>query len=86
MEISKAVKRRSSIRAFLDTPVDNKLIKDLLSEAARSPSGGNLQPWRIAVINKKSMNDFLAFQESWNKPEIPSYDIYPTNLKEPYKG
>ena len=62
-----------------------KLIKDLLSEAARSPSGGNLQPWRIAVINKKSMNDFLAFQESWNKPEIPSYDIYPTNLKEPYR-
>ena len=85
MEISKAVKKRSSIRAFLDTPVDNEVIRDLLSQAARSPSGGNLQPWRIAVINKQSMNDFLAFQESWNKLEVPSYDIYPTSLKEPYR-
>ena len=85
MKISEAVKKRSSIRAFLDTPVDNKLIKDLLSQAARSPSGGNLQPWRIAVINKKSMSDFLAFQKSWEKPEIPSYDIYPASLKEPYR-
>ena len=85
MEISEAVKKRSSIRAFLDTPFDNELIKDLLSQAARSASGGNLQPWRIALINKQSMNDFLAFQASWNKPEIPSYDIYPTSLKEPYR-
>jgi len=85
MEISEAVKKRSSIRAFLDIPVENDLIKDLLSQSARSPSGGNLQPWRIAVLNNQSMNDFLAFQTSWNKPEIPSYDIYPSGLKEPYR-
>lgn len=85
MEISEAVNKRASIRAFLDTPVDNSVIEELLSQAARSPSGGNLQPWRISVINKQSMNDFLAFQESWNKPEVPSYDIYPTSLKEPYR-
>ena len=57
MEISEAVNKRASIRAFLDTPVDNELIKDLLSQAARSPSGGNLQPWRIVVINKKFITD-----------------------------
>ena len=85
MEISEAVNKRSSIRAFLDTPIDNSTIEELLSQAARSPSGGNLQPWRIFVINKQSMNDFLAFQASWNKPEVPSYDIYPANLKEPYR-
>ena len=56
-----------------------------MSQAARSPSGGNVQPWRIAVLNKQSMNDFLSFQASWDKPEIPSYDIYPTSLKEPYR-
>ena len=85
MEISEAVQKRSSIRAFLDTPVDNEVIKDLLSQAARSPSGGNVQPWRIAVLNKQSMKDFLVFQASWDKPEIPSYDIYPAGLKEPYR-
>ena len=85
MEISEAVHKRSSIRAFLDTPGDNEVIKDLLSQAARSPSGGNVQPWRIAVLNKQSMKDFLVFQASWDKPEIPSYDIYPAGLKEPYR-
>ncbi len=85
MNISEAVSKRSSIRAFLDTPIDNQIIRDLLSEASRSPSGGNLQPWKIVVINKKSMKDFLDFQNSWTKPEAPSYDIYPSNLKEPYR-
>jgi nitroreductase len=31
------------------------------------------------------MNDFLAFQAKWSKPENPAYDIYPSKLKEPYR-
>ena len=60
-------------------------IKELLALSARSPSGGNLQPWKIFVINNSSMSDFLEFQRNWTKPEIPSYDIYPPKLKEPYR-
>jgi nitroreductase len=85
MNISEAVLKRSSIRAFLDRPIDNQIIGELLSLASRSPSGGNLQPWKIIVINNNTMKDFLDFQSSWNKPEIPSYDIYPSGLKEPYR-
>ena len=85
MNISEAILKRSSIRAFLDRPIDNQIIGELLSLASRSPSGGNLQPWKITVINNNSMKDFLDFQRSWNKPEIPSYDIYPSGLKEPYR-
>ena len=85
MDISEAVLKRSSIRAFLDTPIDNQIIEDLLCQASRSPSGGNLQPWKIVVINNQSMKDFLDFQNSWDKPEAPSYDIYPSGLKEPYR-
>ena len=54
-------------------------------KASRSPSGGNLQPWKIFIINKKSMDDFLEFQANWTKPEHPAYDIYPPKLKEPYR-
>ncbi len=85
MKVSEAVKSRKSIRAFLNKPVDNKLIKSLLEQASRSPSGGNIQPWKIFVINKKSMAAFLDFQSKWEKPETPSYDIYPPKLKEPYR-
>lgn len=85
MDISEAVRTRQSTRAFLKKPVTNKVIKELLIESSRSPSGGNLQPWRIAVLNNKSMKNFLEFQDSWSKPESSSYDIYPSKLKEPYR-
>ena len=85
MNISEAVLSRSSIREFKDSPVSNSLIKDLLEKSSHSPSGGNLQPWNIFVLNEKSMSRFLEFQSTWNKPETPAYEIYPQNLKEPYR-
>lgn len=85
MDVSKAVLLRKSTRAFLDMPISNSLLKNLLEKASRAPSGGNLQPWKVFVINKSSMKAFLKFQEDWNEPENTSYDIYPKNLKEPYR-
>ena len=85
MNVSQAVESRSSIRKFLSNPIPSQLIKTLLQKASRSPSGGNLQPWKVFVINNSSMNDFLLFQEKWNKAEIPAYEIYPSKLKEPYR-
>lgn len=85
MNVSDAVLNRSSVRAFIDHPVSNELIKKLLDQSARSPSGGNLQPWKIFVINNDAMKNFLTFQQNWTEPEVPGYDIYPPNLKEPYR-
>jgi nitroreductase len=77
--------KRKSVRAFLDKPVSNKLLKDLLISSSLAPSGGNLQPWKVFVINKKSMEGFLSFQEEWKGDDKPAYDIYPEKLKEPYR-
>lgn len=85
MNVSDAVLNRSSVRAFIDHPVSNELIKKLLDQSARSPSGGNLQPWKIFVINNDAMKNFLTFQQNWTEPEVPGYEIYPPNLKEPYR-
>jgi len=85
MKVSEAVFLRSSIRSFTDKPVDNQLIKDLLEQSSRAASGGNLQPWKIYVLNNQSMADFLSHQQKWDKPEKPAYDIYPPKLKEPYR-
>ena len=86
MNVKQAIEKRSSIRSFTKKPVSNKLIKELLNYASRAPSGGNLQPWRIVVLNKKSMKLFLDFQSKWKKQEMPQYDIYPPSLKEPYRS
>lgn len=85
MNVSEAVFKRKSIRSYSDRKVSNELIKNLLIKSSRAPSGGNLQPWKIFVLNNQSMEDFLLFQDKWGNPEHPAYDIYPKKLKEPYR-
>lgn len=83
--LTEIINSRKSIRAYLDKPVDNKLIECLLKKASQAPSGGNLQPWKIYIINSNSMDNFLKFQKNWKGKEEPPYLIYPKNLKEPYR-
>ena len=85
MQVSEAINSRQSIRAFTDQEVSDELIQRLLEKSARAASGGNLQPWKIFIINNETMVKFLKFQEDWTDPETPAYDIYPENLTEPYK-
>ena len=84
--VTEAIKSRKSVRSFLNKSVSNELISELLEKASFSPSGGNLQPWKIFVINDLSMVSFLEFQKSWKEPEVPEYFIYPQKLKEPYRS
>jgi nitroreductase len=85
MKVSEAINSRKSIRDFLHTPVDNGLLKSLLQKASRAPSGGNIQPWKIFVLNNQIMKDFLVFEENWTGDQIQEYEIYPPKLKEPYR-
>ena len=55
MEVSQAVKQRKSIRGFLPNPVEDEVLSKLLEKSSRAPSGGNVQPWRIYVINGSRM-------------------------------
>ncbi|MDG1697225.1 MAG: nitroreductase family protein, partial [Ilumatobacter sp.] len=61
MDVTEAVTQRKSIRSFLPDPVSDEKIAELLKTASRSPSGGNVQPWRIYVVNGASMQRFREF-------------------------
>jgi len=84
MQVSEAVLRRSSIRDFTDEPVSDDELRRLLELAARAPSGGNVQPWRIYVLNGETMARFRAFIAEQPITEA-EYDIYPPSLWEPYR-
>lgn len=84
-----AVKTRMSVRAFLDQPVGPTVIREVLELAARAPSGGNLQPWRIVVVGgaeldrlKQVVANRLATKP---EPDAAEYPIYPPNLDDPYR-
>jgi nitroreductase len=85
MNVTDAVNKRKSIRAFMPAPVSDETIAQLLTTAARSPSGGNVQPWRIYVLNGDTMATFRSFLAD-RQPGAPAYDIYPKSLPEPYRS
>ncbi|MEZ5379896.1 MAG: nitroreductase [Acidimicrobiales bacterium] len=84
MDVTTAVNTRASIRSFLPTPVADEQIADLLRTASRAPSGGNVQPWRIYVVNGDATKR-LVERVAAAEPEKPLYDVYPANLWEPYR-
>ncbi|HQZ33181.1 MAG TPA: nitroreductase [Ilumatobacteraceae bacterium] len=85
MDVTAAVQTRSSIRSFLPDAVSDETLRSLLEVASRAASGGNVQPWRVYVVNGDSMarlREHLADQPPFEEPE---YDIYPAKLTEPYR-
>jgi nitroreductase len=85
MNVSQAVQSRCSVRSFLADPVDDATLRSLLTQASRAPSGGNLQPWRVYVVNGDATVRFREHLVSQPPMETPEYDIYPNDLVEPYR-
>ena len=88
--VSEAVRDRHSVRAFLDRPVERAQIETLLSLAARTPSGGNLQPWQVHVRAgtalerlKARVREALAASPGGEGTEFP---VYPPDLAEPWRS
>ncbi len=87
--VSDAIDTRRSTRAFLDTPVDEATVRELVQKATRAASGGNLQPWKLYVLAgdaRQALVDRVK-EKSAKTPfgDGPEYDIYPRDLTEPYK-
>lgn len=86
MNVTDAVMARKSTRDFLPDPIDNDTLAELLTTASRAPSGGNLQPWQIYVVNGDSMVAFREHMASAANSEGVEYDIYPAKLWDPYRS
>ena len=50
MLLADAVKRRTSVRAYLDAPVDRQTVEAVFEAARWAPSGNNLQPWKAIAV------------------------------------
>jgi len=85
MNVIDAVNKRMSVRQFTGEPVPDEVLKGLIVDAARAPSGGNVQPWRIYALNGDTMTRFLAYLGDKPPVEEPEYPMYPAALGEPYR-
>lgn len=85
MNVSEAIQRRMSVRAFTEQQVSREIIQKLLEDAAQSPSGSNLQPWHVHALTGGALKALLSDMESKGASPAPGYAIYPESLAEPYR-
>jgi nitroreductase len=87
MTVTEAVDRRVSVRAFRHQPVPGALVREILSLAARAPSGGNLQPWKVHALAGEPLAELkrLGAAALASGLETPEYDVYPPNLWDPFR-
>lgn len=92
--ISVLINTRQSIRAFTDQPVSYSDLEELLALASRAPSGTNIQPWKVYVVQgskKLAIQEAVkqAVTEVYQNPEYkhkyaPAFQYYPAQWFEPY--
>lgn len=82
MDVYTAVRSRRSVRRFLELPVPPDLLQRVLNAALRSPSGGNLQPWRLYVVSgvvleglKERVRCRIATGDPGDQPPTPPYPL-----------
>ena len=89
MNVDQAIKTRISTRAFLPTPLPAALVEEILEVARWSPSGGNVQPWKVIVVAgaaRQGVIDVARAAMAANPAgEEGDRPIYPANLWGPHR-
>ena len=69
MDLRDAIRGTGAVRRFTDTPVGDELLYDILDDARFAPSGGNRQPWKVAVVAGVVLRRELAtlMQPVWDE-------------------
>ena len=86
-----ALATRRSVRRFLDRPVLQESVLRILRGAAQSPSGHNIQPWKVYVVSgvtKQKVTESILDAVANDPEEMhqPEFDYYPSEWFEPYLG
>ena len=86
MNVTQAITERHSIRRFLSQEVPSDIIKKILNDASRAPSGTNTQPWKVTcVTGKKKQQLSTAINDAIKNDQANlEYQYMPSKLREPY--
>ncbi|WP_191874062.1 nitroreductase [Streptomyces filipinensis] len=89
MDVYEAVHSRRAVRAFTEEPVPRAALERVLAAAARSPSGGNLQPWHTYVLTGAPLAELKERARERGATGDPGderqYRMYPPEPKSPYR-
>jgi nitroreductase len=86
MTVTEAVNVRRSVRAFLPTPVPLPVLRTLVNQSSRAPSGANLQPWHVYALTGAPLDELKGIVKdnlTRGEREAGEYSIFPSELWEP---
>ena len=87
--VIETLKNRSSKRAYLPKPVPKDIQEQILNAAAMTPSGANMQPWKVIAISNeeilKNIGDAIIAKMAEGVEHDQHIQYYPVNWVNPYK-
>ena len=69
MELRDGIRQTGAVRGFTDEPVPAAVLHSILDDARFAPSGGNRQPWRVAIVTDPEIRRALgaAMRPVWDE-------------------
>jgi nitroreductase len=90
MQVETTVRQRKSVRAFTADQISLDEIRTILDIARHSPSGGNLQPWKMVVVSGDALKEVRELGQKTvaanPRGEAASHPIYPEKVEEPHRS
>jgi len=90
LSVTDAMLQRGSVREYRDEPVPADLVNEILELATQSPSGGNVQPWKVYALAGEARDRLsqavmarAAENPAGDRPDIP---VYPEKMSDPWRS
>lgn len=86
MDLVDGIRTTGAVRSFTADPVDDDTLARVLDHARYAPSGGNRQPWKVAVVEDVSLRRQLAaaMQPVWDEyAELSATGVTPFSVVTP---
>jgi nitroreductase len=66
LQFQKTARTRRSFRGFLDTPVPDQTIQEMLKDAQCAPSNCNTQPWDVHIVRGQKLKELSQILHAKN--------------------
>jgi nitroreductase len=77
MDVTQALERRRTVRAFREQPVPRETLIAILGAALHAPSWANTQPWEIYVAGGEALERMRKVYVEWTRREVPAQPDLP---------
>ena len=90
LSVTDAISQRAAVREYSGRPVEEELVREILQWAGKSPSGSNVQPWKVYAlageIKDQLSHAVLAKASETPAGDRPDIPVYPPAMADPWRS